>query len=330
MRILAGDIGGTKTHLALFEHQEGPRNPVAEATYPSREYGSLDEVVQQFLAETGSDIDRATFGVAGPVVAGRSKITNLPWLMEEQKLAASLSLSSVTLLNDLEAIANGVPALLPQDLHTLHSAEREPQGAIAIIAPGTGLGEAFLTYCGDGYQAHPSEGGHAEFAPVNELEIGLLRYLLERHDHVSYERVCSGSGIPNLYAYLRDTGRYEEPAWLAQRLAASDDPTPVIVNNGLDDLEACPICVATLDMFVAILATEAGNMALKVMATGGVYLAGGIPPRILPALERGSFLAAFRDKGRLADVIGRIPIHVITNRSVALIGSARHCLEMCG
>jgi len=330
MRILAGDIGGTKTHLALFEAQRGARDPVAEATYPSRKYGSLDQVVQQFLAETGSEIDSAAFGVAGPVVSGRSNITNLPWVMEEKKLAASLGVSSVALLNDLEAIAKGVPELLPQDLHTLHPAKPEPQGAIAIIAPGTGLGEAFLTYCGHRYQAHPSEGGHAEFAPVNELEIGLLRYLLVRHEHVSYERVCSGSGIPNLYAYLRDTGRHEEPEWLADRLAASDDPTPVIANNGLDELEACPLCVATLDLFVSILATEAGNMALKVMATGGVYLAGGIPPRILPALKRDAFLSAFRDKGRLTELTSHMPIHVVTNPKVALMGSARHCLETCG
>jgi glucokinase len=315
---LAGDIGGTKTNLAIFSPEAGPRAPLAEATFPSGRYPSLEALVQEFLSRVNLKVERATFGVAGPVVAGQSRITNLPWVMDELQLQEALGLSGVRLLNDLEAIANGVPSLEPADLHTV--GERASEGAIAIIAPGTGLGEAYLTWDGSHYQAHASEGGHTDFAPINPMEIGLLSYLLERLGHVSYERVCSGRGIPNIYAYLRDSGYAEEPDWLAEQLAAADDPTPIIVNNALNSDRGCDLCAATLNSFVSILGTEAGNLALKVLATGGVYLGGGIPPRILPALEEERFLDAFRAKGRMSDLI--------LNPKVALLGAASHCLRM--
>ncbi len=328
MLSLAGDIGGTKTNLAIFSPEAGPRAPLAEATFPSGRYPSLEALVQEFLSQVNLKVERATFGVAGPVVAGQSRITNLPWVMDELQLQEALGLSGVRLLNDLEAIANGVPSLEPADLHTLNVGERASEGAISIIAPGTGLGEAYLTWDGSHYQAHASEGGHTDFAPINPLEIGLLSYLLERLGHVSYERVCSGRGIPNIYAYLRDSGYAEEPDWLAEQLAAADDPTPIIVNNALKSDSACDLCVATLNSFVSILGTEAGNLALKVLATGGVYLGGGIPPRILPALEEGRFWGAFRAKGRMSDLMERMPVHVILNPKVALMGAASHCLRM--
>jgi glucokinase len=328
MLSLAGDIGGTKTNLAIFSPEAGPRAPLAEATFPSSRYPSLEALVQEFLTQVNLKVTRASFGVAGPVVAGQARITNLPWVMDELQLQEALGLSGVRLLNDLEAIANGVPSLEPDDLHTLNVGEPASGGAIAIIAPGTGLGEAYLTWDGSHYQAHASEGGHTDFAPINPLEIGLLSYLLERLGHVSYERVCSGRGIPNIYAYLRDSGYAEEPDWLAEQLAAADDPTPIIVSNALKSDSACDLCVATLNSFVSILGTEAGNLALKVLATGGVYLGGGIPPRILPALEEGRYWDAFRAKGRMSDLMERMPVHVILNPNVALLGAASHCLEM--
>jgi glucokinase len=229
----------------------------------------------------------------------------------------------VLLLNDLESIANAVPLLQPDDLHTLHAGQAVAGGAIAVVAPGTGLGEAFLTWDGTQYRAHATEGGHTDFGPNNELELGLLRYLLRRYEHVSYELVCSGLGLPNIYAYLRDSRYAEEPSWLAEQLAAVTDPTPMIVNNALDAQKACKLTLGTLDVFVSVLGAEAGNLALKTLAMGGVYLGGGIPQRILPVLEKERFLQAFRSKGRLSHVLADVPVHVIVNPQVALLGAAR-------
>jgi len=231
------------------------------------------------------------------------------------------------LLNDLAAIAHAVPFLEPADLHTLNEGQPVPGGAIAVIAPGTGLGEAFLTWDGARYRPHASEGGHTDFAPNNPFEVELLRTLQDRFEHVGYERVCSGRGLPNIYAYLKDSGYAEEPAWLTEQLASTDDPTPVIVNAALDGERPCELCVATLNAFVSILGAEAGNLALKVLAGGGVYLGGGIPPRILPALEDEQFMKAFRHKGRMSDFLARVPMRVILNPKVALVGAACHGLE---
>lgn len=327
--LLAGDVGGTKTNLAVFSPESGPRAPLAEATFPSPDYPSLEAVAREFLRQVGLKAERAVFGVAGPVVAGRATITNLPWVIDETLLAEALGLSSARLLNDLEAIAHAVLLLEASDLHTLNEGEPVARGAITIIAPGTGLGEAYLTWDGSRYRPHASEGGHADFAPSRPLEIGLLRSLQDRFGHVSWERVCSGQGIANIYAFLRDSG-YEEPAWLAEQLATVSDPTPIIVNTALESDETCEICTTTLEVFVSILGAETGNLALKVLATGGVYLGGGIPPRILPALERGGFLDSFRQKGRLSDLMARMPVHVILNPKVALLGAASHGLEWQG
>jgi len=344
--LLAGDIGGTKTNLAIFSPEAGPRAPLAEATFPSADYPSLEALAHEFLSQVNLKVEQASFGVAGPVVAGRVTITNLPWVIEETQLQATLNLSPVRLLNDLEAIAHAVPFLEPDDLHTLNEGEPAPGGTIAIIAPGTGLGEAFLVWDGSRYRPHASEGGHADFAPTNPLQIELLRYLLDRFEHVSCERVCSGMGLPNIYAYLKDSGYADEPAWLAEQLAVADDPTPVIVNTALRSFgyalrlrsgqaqditlgreRRCELCVATLNVFVSILGAEAGNLALKVLPTGGVYLGGGIPPRILPALEQKRFMGSFRRKGRFSALLARVPVHVILNPKVALLGVACHGLE---
>jgi glucokinase len=322
--LLAGDIGGTKTTLAVFSQEQGPLEPLARETFPSRNYAGLDAIVREFLDAVDVEVDRASFGVAGPVIENRVEVTNLPWIVDADELEESLGLSPVRLLNDLASIANAVPFLEPDERHTLKQGQPDADGAIAVVAPGTGLGEAFLTWDKDDgrYRPHASEGGHTDFGPVTPRQIQLLRYLWARHEHVSYELVCSGIGIPNLYTYYRDGGYAEEPDWLAEQLAQAEDPTPVIVGAALDDEVACELCSLTLDTFVSILGAEAGNLALKVMATGGVYLGGGIPPRILPALEQPGFLEAFHSKGRHTDLMRRIPVHVILNSDIALLGAA--------
>lgn len=322
--LLAGDIGGTKTTLAIFSRESGLAAPLAEATLPSADYPSLEALAQDFLCKVALPIERASFGVAGPVVAGCATITNLPWKLTEEHLSRALHIPTVHLLNDLVAIGNGIPALRPTDIATLNTGVPADGAPIAVIAPGTGLGEAYITYNGPALRVHPSEGGHSDFAPADDVQIGLLRYLQSREGHVSYERVCSGIGIPNIYAYLKDSGAAPEPAWLAERLAATHDHPPVIITAALDTARPCEICIRTIRMFVSILGAEAGNLALKVLATGGVYIGGGIPPRILPFLREPQFLRAFTQKGRFADLLQNIPIHVILNPKVALLGAAKY------
>jgi len=324
--LLAGDIGGTKTKLAIFSNETGPRVPLSEATFPSARYASLEAIVQEFMAQVNYPVDRACFGVAGPVADGRATITNLPWVLDEIPLQTALNIPMVRLLNDLEAIAHTIPLLKPGELHALHEGQAAPTGNIAIIAPGTGLGEAFLTWNGSSYQTQKSEGGHADFAPTTELEIGLLRYLLRRFEHVSYERVCSGKGIPNIYAYLAEHGYPDELPELHKQLAEAEDQTPLIVNAAMNGTSRR--CIDTVNTFVSILGSEAGNLALKVLATGGIYVGGGIPPRILPLLEQGQFLQSFRRKGRFIKMLEEMPVHVILDPTVALFGAAYHGMEM--
>lgn len=323
--LLAGDIGGTKTNLAVISPDAGPRVPLAEATFPSGDYASLEALVNEFLSKNDLKISQASFGVAGPVVDGCAKITNLPWEMAESHLEQVLGFP-VRLLNDLESIAYAVPFLQPEDLETLNEGEATQGGAIAIVAPGTGLGEAYLSWDGSRYRAYASEGGHADFGPNNQLEIDLLRYWQDRLGHVSYERVCSGQGIANIYAFLKDSD-HEEPAWLAEQLADVDDPTPTIVNVALGE-GPCAICAKALDIFTSILGAEAGNLALKVLSTGGVYLGGGIPPRILGVLKQDGFMEAFQYKGRFSGLVARMPVHVILNPKAALLGAACYGLEL--
>ncbi len=324
--LLAGDVGGTKTDLAIFSPEAGPRKPLARAEFPSREYPSLEAIVREFLKGVNVQVDRGCFAVAGPVVEGRSKITNLEWIVDQRSLQDELGLDAVTVMNDLQAIAMAVPILMPDEYVTLHEGQPVPGGAIAVIAPGTGMGEAFLTWTGSRYQAHPSEGGHADFAPGSDIEIGLLQYLLKRFPHVSVERVCSGRGMPNIYDYLRDIGYAPETPEVARELAEAEDRTAVIVRHALNS-GSSPLCAATLEVFIAIFGAEAGNLALKVLATGGVYLAGGIPPRILPLLQSGRFVQAFLRKGRLSDLLSRVPVRVILMRA-ALLGIAAYGLEL--
>jgi glucokinase len=323
--LLAGDVGATKTNLGIFSSERGPREPLAEATFSSGQYASLVELAGEFLAQANLKVDHAVFGVAGPVVGDQATITNLSWVIGEAELKEKLRLKLVVLLNDLEAVAHGVPLLKPKDLHTLNKGKQAPGGAKAVIAPGTGLGEAFLTWDGAQYRAHASEGGHTDFAPTNPLEGNLLDYLRDQWGHVSYERICSGMGIPNIYAFLRDSGHTDEPAWLAEQLAAADDPTAFIVTAALEN--KAQLCIDTLNLFCSVLGAEAGNMALTVMATGGIYLGGGIPPRITSVLEQSPFMKAFCNKGRLSELMTRIPVYVTLNPKIALIGAAFYGLE---
>jgi glucokinase len=318
--LLAGDIGGTKTALAIYSRERGPHHPLAESTFPSKEYTSMQALVRDFLAGRDWRVTRACIDVAGPVVDQRAQVTNLPWEVDARVLSEMLGNVPVQLLNDLEAIANAIPFLEPTDWETLNEGKPVVHGALAVIAPGTGLGEAFLTWDGEGYRPHASEGGHADFAPTTALEFDLLRYLQERMGHVSYERVASGIGLPNVYAFFKDSRRMNEPDWLRESLAATTDPTPIIVRAALEN--KVEICVATLKLFVSILGSEAGNLALKILATGGVYLGGGIPPRILTYLNEKTFLQRFTNKGRFAELLRDIPVRVILNSDAALIGAA--------
>jgi glucokinase len=324
--LLAGDVGGTKTTLGLFQLGEDPKAPRMEATFPSAKYPDLETIVHEFLAESPMSVKYAAFGVAGPVIEGEAKITNLPWALEEKAMASALHLSEVRLINDLEALATGVPFLPPSDLATLNPGRPDPRGPIAVVAPGTGLGEAFITMEGSRYRVHPSEGGHSDFAPADGIQAGLLAYLLERFDHVSYEEVCSGLGILNIHAYIEKTSAPEPPEWRAKELAA-EDPVPLIAEDALREHPECDTSLPTLDMFASILGAEAGNLALKVLATGGVYLGGGIPRKILPLLQRGSFVKSFARKGRMSQLISRIPVHVILNPRTPLLGAARFGIE---
>lgn len=325
--LLAGDIGGTKTILAIYSEESGARQAMVEKTYPSAAYGSLEKIIAEFLTSTDLPVDRACFGLAGPVVNQASRITNLPWVITNKRLQEALGISSVALLNDLQAIAFAVPHLQPDEVHTLHAGDPLPGGNIAVIAPGTGLGEAYLTWDGQRYHAYPSEGGHGDFAPTSPIEIEMLRYLMDRLDHVSYERLASGSGFPNIYNFLRDAGYAQEPAWLTEQLRQSHDPSPIIVSAGMAGDPPCELCTMAVDLFVSILGAETGNLALKLIARGGVYLGGGIPPRILPALEQQRFMRSFLHKGRMADLLLSMPVKVILNPRMALLGVAFYGLE---
>lgn len=323
--LLAGDIGGTKTHLAIYSLEAGAREPLVEARYPSDDYDHLEDIALEFIAGQDYDLTHACFGVAGPVVNGHVKTTNLPWEMDEVELCEALKLERVFLINDLESVANAIPQLQDSDIVTLNEGQPEAGGSIAVIAPGTGLGEAFLTWDGTRYLAQPSEGGHTDFGPADEVQRDLLAYWQGRKGHVSYEWVCSGIGIGHIYEFFKETGYAPEPDWLAEKLAGVEDITPVIVTTA--QAHEVPLCDVTLDTFVAILAAEAANLALKVLATGGVYLGGGIPPRILTLLQSEAFMAAFTHKGRFAGLLRRLPVRVILNPDVALMGAAAYGLE---
>jgi len=326
--ILAGDIGGTKTILALFEESDGALTLVRDRTFSSRDYGSLEEIVSQFLKdERGLVLRAGCFGVAGAVIDERSRTTNLPWELDEEKLADAILAPRVKLLNDLEATAYGVLHLKGDQLGLVNAgAKPKRKGNVAVIAAGTGLGEAMLYWDGSRYHPIASEGGHADFAPRTDQEIDLLRYLRARFGgHVSYERVLSGPGVYTIYSFLRDSGYAPEPDWLKERLTRGD-PSATISQLGLAGENA--LCSATLDLFAAVYGAEAGNLALKCLAVGGVYVGGGIAPKILDKLKDGTFVRGFTDKGRFSGLMESMEIRVVLNPRTALIGAAHFALHL--
>lgn len=323
--MLAADLGGTKTNMALYAAERGLYDPISEDSQPSGKYDSFDELLQDFYSKNkGIQISSASLAVAGPVVSGKASITSLHWEIDENVLKSTLDVESVWLMNDLVATARYIPHLRPGDIYTVHNVEQEPGGAKAVIAPGTGLGEAYLTWDGGFYHAYGSEGGHVDFAPADRLQEGLLEYLRKGFEHVSYERVCSGRGLPNIYEYLESAGYGEGAEEFRYKLAKTADPTPLIVNSALDVTAPCDLCRKTLELFVSVLGAAAGNLALNVMATGGVYLGGGIPPRILQSIDSDNFKSAFFQKGRMADLLKRLPVYVILNPKAALLGAAAY------
>lgn len=323
--VLAGDIGGTKTNLGLFSR--GKRRPVAKVieTYPSREAPHLESIIERFLNRHRASIKSACFGLAGPVINGRSQTTNLPWDVSEAKIKKRFKWSQVGLINDLTATAYAVPFLNSRELFFLNKAKARKEQNLALVAPGTGLGEALLIFGEGQYIPVASEGGHADFSPNNEAEVELWRYLSQRFGHVSTERVLSGPGLVNIYSWLRHSKRFSEPAWLARSMEEID-PARAIAEAAL--VEKHPLCVESLNMFVSILGSVAGNLALTAMTTGGVYLGGGIPPKILPKLQESIFMQAFTNKGRFGDLLAKIPVRVILNDEAALLGAARCALDM--
>lgn len=325
--ILAGDIGGTKTVLALFSIEKGVEGgPISRTRFESGKYDSLEDIIRDFLKQTAAQPKVACFGVAGPVNKQVSQITNLPWSISGENISATFDIEKVFLINDLESIATSVPFLGKDDVCTLNEGEVEPNGNIAVIAPGTGLGAAFLVWTGDRYKALASEGGHSSFSPSNMLEIELLKFLQKKYGHVSFERICSGSHLPNIYDFFVESRSYQVPGWLEKELDKASDRTPVIVENAL--AKKADICEATLDMFVNILGSSVSNMAITVLPRGGIYLGGGIPPRILERLKRSDFLGAVGNKGRFSGLCSSMPIHVILTPKAALYGAAKQGFEL--
>lgn len=320
MIVLAGDVGGTKTALALFDSTAGGLRLVREDTMPSRGFDALETGVERFLAGgPRPPIAAVCLGVAGPVVDGRCTATNLPWAIDERQLAAVVPGARVKLLNDLEIAAHGVLGLPPAEIRLLQTGVAR-QGNRVLIAAGTGLGEAIVVQDGDRRLVIASEGGHADFAPRNELEDGMLRYFRKEFGRVSYERVLSGPGLFNVYRFLRDSGWAAESPEVAERMRAGD-PSAVVGELGLR--RADPLCDKALDVVTEIYGAEAGNLALKAMAVGGVLVGGGVAPRIVERLAAGGFVAAFRDKGRLAPLLESMPISVALNPRAPLLGAAQ-------
>lgn len=328
--LLAGDIGGTKAQLGIFSVQDNRPALLKEETFASANYAGLAPLIAEFLKGQNMAVQGACFGVAGPVREGRADLTHLPWVVDEEQLASALNLERVFVINDLTAMARSIPWLTPEDLFTLNVGTPDLGGAMAVIAPGTGLGEAFVIRDGAACRVAASQGGHADFAPNTPLEMDLLQYLRAKTGHVSFENVCSGMGIRNLYRFLEETGQSAVPGWFAQQLAVGTDPIPLIIEAAGNTDPHCPIARDTLELFLSILGAEAGNLALKVLATGGVFLGGGIPPRILPALRKGPFLPSFFAKGPMAALMSGIPVHVILNRQAALFGAAIYGYEKRG
>ena len=320
--ILAGDIGGTNTRLALFEKNKQGFRAGAEEKFSSSAFQSLPEIVRNFLGNKLHSIECACFGVAGPVQGRTANITNLSWNADIDSVTELLGHDRVRLINDLEANAYGLNELKETDFIILSDGDANPTGNRAIVSAGTGIGEAGILSKNNRLYPFATEGGHVDFAPRNELEIELLRYLLTKFERVSLERVVSGTGLQNIYEFLRDTRRAAEPGWLAEEIKASSNAGAIISQNGLEAKAA--ICEQTLDIFVSLYGAEVGNFALKMLATGGVYVGGGIAPKILPKLMEKPFLDSFFSKGRMRELLELMPLRVVLNDNAALLGAAHY------
>ncbi len=318
--ILAGDVGGTKVHLALYEFTDGDLKHARDQQFPAKEYSGLEEIVKEFIVT--EKVTAACFGVPGPVREGRLRLTNLPWTLDSRELSTHLKIDYVFLINDLQANGYGIAELSSEQVYTLSEGDARQIGNRALISAGTGLGEAFLIWDGRDYVPYPSEGGHSDFAPRNEDEIDLLRFLMQKYNgRISFERVVSGQGLTNCYEFLREVRGVEEPAWLAERMTTGD-PNAVITELAM--AAKSEICEKALDMFVSAYGAEAGNLALKILSAGGLYVGGGIAPRILEKLKDGTFMKAFSDKGRLSQLLLHMPVRVILESRTALIGAAAY------
>ena len=318
--ILAGDVGGTKVHLALYDFINGKLEYSRDERFPAKDYSGLEEIVKEFLG--AFTVTAACFGVPGPVRDGRLRLTNLPWTLDSRELSVSLGINHVFLINDLEANGYGVAELAADQIYTLSEGDASQIGNRALIAAGTGLGEALLIWNGHSHTPYPSEGGHADYAPRNEDEIDLLRFLKQKYSgRISQERVVSGQGLTNIYDFLREVRGIDEPVWLAERLAA-EDPNAVITELAL--AAKSEICEKAMDMFVSAYGAETGNLALKILSVGGVYVGGGIAPRILDKLKDGRFMKAFTDKGRLSQLLINMPVRIILESRAALLGAASY------
>lgn len=322
--VLAGDVGGTNTRLGIFAVSAGNCRALSERTFASRNYDGIEAILGEFLASR-EKISAACFGVAGPVVRGVAVATNLPWRIDVASLERALSVKKAALINDLVANAYGIRVLKRKDFEILNPGRRM-RGNAALLSAGTGLGASILFWNGARHVPQPSEAGHAEFGPADRLEIELLQHLFGRYGHVSYERVLSGSGLVNIYEFLRDTRRYgDEPAWLEERMK-QEDPAAAIAEAA--QLKKHRLCEEALDLFASIYGAAAGNLALQVMAIAGVYIGGGIAPKIIGKLKDGTFMSAFRNKGRLSEVVKRVPVRVIMNDRAALLGAASYAGEL--
>ena len=319
LQVLSGDIGGTKTRMALFDVAGTKLRSLIERTYPSGDYATLNDIIEDFLTAGDTRPDTACFGIAGPVRNNTVDVTNLPWQISAAEIAAHFGLRRVALLNDLEANAWGLRALDNQDFRILNAGVDNPVGNAAIIAAGTGLGEAGLYRDGDGYHPFATEGGHTDFSPGSDLEIELLRFLMARYGHVSWERLVSGPGLVNIHDFLVHYRKHPVADWLRDEMHAND-PAAAISLAGQGGRDA--ICVEALELFVHLYGVEAGNLALKMMASGGVYLGGGIAPKILEQLEGGAFMSSFLAKGRMQGLLEHMPVRVILNDRTALYGPA--------
>ena len=317
--VLAGDIGGTHTRLGLFA--AGGKKPFrkTEETFSSEAAKGLEEIIGRFLEKNDGDITAACFGIAGPVEKDRTRTTNLPWEVVGDKIKKRFGFAHVRLINDVAATIRAVPLLTDQELFCLNRGKVIKEGVIGLVAPGTGLGQALMVWVDGRGVALATEGGHADFAPGNEREWDLRQYLHKRYGHVSVERVVSGPGLYHIYVWLKETTGYEEPSWLSEQLKESDPPK-VVATAALDEKD--PLCSEALTLFVSLLGSVCGNLALTGLTLGGLYLGGGIPPKILSALKRDVFMRAFTDKGRFRDLVSGIPVHVILNDKAALLGAA--------